>query len=166
MNQTANYPTSLVGNHVGICLYYTATRSQQFWYDDFYVGSEVLDTDPPYIDTLFPISSSEIDVYFNEGISQVSGESLANYFVNNGIGNPALITQDPNNESLFHLMFSTAFQVGTEYQVTINNVEDYAGNIMIEETKNFLFVEAETPAYGDVIINEFIPYRPICKNDA
>lgn len=157
LDQTANHPTSILGNHIGVWLNYTVSNAKKFKYDDFYVGDIEVDLTPPSIDTLYAISNTEVDVLFTEGIDPVTGTELSNYTVAGLTGNPALITQDPENQALFHLMFSTTFEIGQPYLLAIENVADYEGNAMGLESKTFVYVEAQTPEYGDIIINEFFP---------
>src|SRR5690554_1693760 len=38
LDATANYPTSVLGQHLGVWLKYTSSNSTKFKYDDFYVG--------------------------------------------------------------------------------------------------------------------------------
>ena len=156
LDVTANDPVSLVGSHIGVLANYTVTNSTRFYYDDFYAGEIYVDVIPPELDTVFATSTTELEVLFNESIEQTTGEEVTNYFVDKGIGNPVSVVQDPVNSALFHLTFSTPFDLGELYTLSVEQVEDIAGNTINPSNKTFMYIEAETPAFGDIIINEFM----------
>lgn len=156
LDATANNPISFVGSHLGIVLKYTVTNATRFYYDDFYAGEIYVDLTPPEVDTVYAVSTTELNVLFNESIEQTSGENATNYFVDKGIGNPASVVQDPVNSALFYLTFSSPFDLGELYTITLENIEDISGNIGGLQSKTFLYIEAEIPEYGDIIINEFM----------
>ncbi len=153
---TANYPVSVLGQYIGIDLIYTISNAQKFKYDDFYAGPIQVDTDPPHLDAAVPISNTELEVQFNEAIDQTTGEQVVNYNVDNGIGAPTSVQQDGTDFSKFVLTFSSNFIIGQDYVLTVENVEDFAGNAMSSENTSFQYIEAQIPAFGDIIINEFM----------
>ncbi|WP_107037420.1 lamin tail domain-containing protein [Brumimicrobium mesophilum] len=156
LDASANYPATVLGQHLGIWLKYTSSNVDRFTYDDFYAGPIQVDNVPPTILSVSPISSTELEVLFDEGIDQSSGEVVSNYVVDNGIGNPISVQQDATNLALFTLNFATPFNVGDVYSLTTSNVEDVAGNPMTTQNETFQYVVAQTPEFGDIIINEFL----------
>lgn len=157
LNATANHPTTVGGTHLGIFLKYTASNVTKFKYDDFFAGDIYVDVTPPVVDTVFATTITQVDVLFNEAIDPVSGVQASNYAINNGIGIPLTVEQDINNQALFHLTLNSDLTVGETYTITIQNVEDLAGNSVELTNKNFIYIEAQEPELGDIIINEFIP---------
>lgn len=156
LDASVNYPTAIVGSHVGPWVQYTASNISNFIFDDFYVGSIQIDNTPPNLVEANAISINQLEVLFDEGIDQVSGESVANYTIDSGIGNPSAVTRDGMNLALFTLTFADNFTVGQVYNLTTENIEDFEGNASTVQTDDFQYIEAQTPIYGDIIINEFM----------
>ena len=146
---------TVFGQHLGVMLKYTSSNVTKFKYDDIYAGPIQVDLIAPSILSVSVNSSTELEVLFNEGMDQVTGENITNYFVDNGVGSPVSVSQDPSNSALFTLNFSSPFNVGDLYILTVSNAEDVAGNAMLTQSENFQFVVAQTPVFGDIIINEF-----------
>lgn len=157
LDVTANHTATILGQHLGVWLSYTSNNITRFTYDDFYAGPIQIDNTPPSLSTVTPVSSTVLEVLFDEGMDQTTGEDVLNYSVDGGIGNPTLVQQNGSNLALFTLTFSTPFNVGDVYTLTASNAEDYAGNAMATQSETFQYIEAQTPEFGDIIINEFIP---------
>ena len=131
----------------------TASFFQRHFFDDFEVKPYVPDVTPPAIISATAISSSAVDVLFNEPAELNSSQALANYVVNNGIGMPATAIRDAVNSALVHLNFAGNFANGTTYQLTINGVRDFSGNAINNGTANFSFY---TPKLYDIVIDEIM----------
>ncbi len=145
--------------YMGFWCSYTSTRSTKFYFDDVYAGSNIVDVTPPTVLSVSAISSTQIDVLFSESEQLSSSQNVANYSVNNGIGNPVQATRDAANTALVHLTFVNAFQ-NKNYQITVSNVADVSGNVMTNQTLNFTFYKAK--AY-DVVMDELManPNPPV-----
>ena len=152
---TANDPTVLLGTHFGFLDVYTVSNATNFYHDDIYVGDEIIDTAPPVLVSATAISATEVDVLFDEALDPVSSQIPANYSLTTG---PAISTaiQDGSNLALVHLIVSTPFVNGTTYQLNVNNIGDAVGNVLTSAQTEFDYLVAEVPAFGDVIINEFM----------
>src|SRR5690554_52085 len=111
LDATANHTASILGQHLGVWLRYTSSNSTKMKYDDFYAGPIQVDNTPPNLNTVTPVSSTELKVLFDEGMDQTTGEDISNYSVDGGIGNPTLVQQDGSNLALFTLTFPTSFNV-------------------------------------------------------
>jgi len=152
---SATDATNLLGSHFGFFSEYTASNADNFYYDDVYIGDEIIDLTPPAIASVSAISSTEIDVLFNEAVDQTTAETGANYsYTPNGSAITAVL--DGTNPALVHLTIAGSLTNGTNYTLTVQNVEDLEGNAMTSEDANFAYLIAETPAWGDVVINEFV----------
>ncbi len=152
---TVNDNTFSTTTHFGVYCKYTSTRSELFYFDN--LGDPYIDGLAPSVQGATPISSTQLDLQFSEPMDQTTSETLLNYSVNNGIGNPSAATLDGTDPSLVHLTFATPFTNGTTYDLTINNVEDVAGNSILSPTvEPFLYFIADVPAYNDVIITEIM----------
>jgi len=136
------------------CKYSTASRFDQYFFDNFYVGPIILDTLPPTISFLTAFSDTTLDVQFSEFVEKTTAETVSNYSVNNGIGNPSSAVRDGADSSIVHLTFSTAFSNCVTNTLVVTNVEDLNSNQMLTDSTNFIYCLSDTAAYRDVVINE------------
>lgn len=142
-------------NSFGICCKYTTSNATKFYFDDFYVGPIRIDTIAPAVLNTLAISTTQLDVYFNESLEQVSAETIAGYSVSGGIGNPTSAQLDALNTSLVHLVFATPFQGSRTYTLTVINAKDKAGNSI--NSAYTQFVLPEQALANDIVINEILP---------
>jgi hypothetical protein len=141
----------------GVHCKYTSTRSDKMYFDDFVVtGTAYTDTDLPFVESITSISSTEVDVLFNESMDQTTVETVANYNLDNEAGTPSTAVQDGSDLRLVHLTFTTGFTNNTDYFLTTSNVDDLAGNTLANSVDNFFYFVPEMPFVGDVIITEFM----------
>ena len=80
-NVTDNSLTSTT--HFGIACYYSSTRKDKFFFDDFSIASSgpVLDITPPKIVSITALSNNSVDVLFDEDIAESFAETKTNYTV-------------------------------------------------------------------------------------
>lgn len=131
----------------------TASFFNKHFFDDFYVGPIVIDNIPPTLNTLSVVSSTEVNLVFNENLDPSSAQRASNYSVNNGIGNPASAILQADQKSV-KLLFGKAFTNGIQNQITLSGVKDLTGNVMTNTTRNFLFFQAIPTKNKDLIITE------------
>jgi hypothetical protein len=147
---------SLTGTHFGILDVYTASNANKFFYDDVYIGNEIIDNQPPVLNSATAISATQVDVLFNESLDQTSAQNVLNYSLNPSVSISSA-SIDPLNTALVHLTTATGFTNGTTYSLTSNNVSDISNNVSGNQTTNFQYLVADSVLPGDVIINEFFP---------
>ncbi len=137
----------------------TAGFFQKHFFDDIEIKSFVPDVSPPKIVAVTAISSTKVDVLFNEPIES-STNIFSNYSANNGLGMPDSVMIDTQNPSLVHLAFSNSFTNGYTYTLTINGTKDINGNAIDNAISNFTFYKAQR---YDVIIDEIFadPTPPV-----
>src|SRR5690606_9599029 len=112
--------------HFGVyCRYSTNTRYNMYYFDDFYVGEIIQDTIAPEVMELNVVSATQLEVLFSEEIEITTAENTANYFIDNGIGNPVSAQLDANDNRLVHLTLSGALQSPGFYNLSIENIEDF-----------------------------------------
>lgn len=138
----------------GVSTIYTASNSNKFFFDNFYVGPIVVDVTPPSIVSATATSATALDVLFSEAVDLTTSQTANNYSVNNGIGVPTTATRDGVNLSLVHLTFSGSFTNGLANTLTVNNVQDLNSNAISSGTTSFTYTTTGTPTFKDVIINE------------
>ncbi|HQW83436.1 MAG TPA: lamin tail domain-containing protein [Ferruginibacter sp.] len=146
--------TYLTSSYFGILIKQsTASFFQRHFFDDIEITAYVPDIVPPVIVSATAISTTAVDVLFNEPVELASSQVLSNYIANNGIGMPATVVRDAVNAALVHLTFASAFANGTIYQLTVNAVTDLSGNAISNGTANFSFY---TPKVYDIVIDEIM----------
>lgn len=142
------------GQFFGIKCKYTATRTDKFYFDDFYISPLYEDNDAPEINTIEINSSTELTITFNENLDIITASDVTNYSVNNNIGMPNQAFMNGNDNQTIHLVFNNNFQNGVVNQLTISNIEDELGNAMSSENIDFQYVEVQTANIYDIVINE------------
>lgn len=152
---TGTDPSALIGSHFGMLQTYTASNATKFYYDDIYVGNEILDTQAPTSVTASAISATQIDLLFNEAIGGSAAITASNYALNPTI--PVISASiDGSNTALVHLTLGSSMTNGQTYQVTVNSIQDLAGNTASNLVSSFAYLVAEQAIKGDIIINEIM----------
>ncbi len=140
----------------GIVCNYTSSNVSNFYFDDF-TWPHQPDTTPPVPLSVVVVSATQLDVLFDEAVDAASAELESNYSVNNNIGQPQTAQRNTTNLSLVHLTFTTAFQNGISYVLTITGIADLNGNVMPAAVGlSFNYVVPAQPAPYDVVINEIM----------
>jgi hypothetical protein len=135
-NATDNTHTNAL--FTGVWFEYTATRAGELWIDDFSFTGPA-DTNPPTITNVSAISNNTILVNFNENLQESSAETITNYIVDEGIGNPNSATLNTTDNTQVELIFTNTFTEDIQYLLTVNNVEDLSGNPTINEEATFTY---------------------------
>ncbi|MDF1671969.1 MAG: lamin tail domain-containing protein, partial [Vicingaceae bacterium] len=140
----------------GISITQSAAASpiNNHFFDNISVGAIVGDTSAPVVDSLVVVNTTNLDVYFNEGVDLTTSQTLTNYTADGGLGNPTNAQRDVLDSSIVHLTFATAFTNSQPYNLTITNVEDTASNAITSIVEPFIYVVIIVPNAGDVLINE------------
>lgn len=120
----------------------TPTFFNKHYFDDVSVKSYSPDVIPPTLTNAIVTSPNTVDIYFNEPVSQTPAQTLTNYVVNNGMGNPVTATRDASNFGLIHLTFLNNFPNQVLLTLTVNNIADLSGNILNNGTIQFMYAVA------------------------
>jgi hypothetical protein len=153
---TGNDASNLIGTHFGVLCTYTISNATKYYYDNIYIGNEILDVTPPNLVSVTPISPVQIDVLFDESVTLATAQNIVNYSFN-----PSLtlsnLTQDGVNTALVHGTLSTPLVNGTNYSATANGITDLSGNTSGATSVNFQYLVSDSAVKGDLIITEFFP---------
>lgn len=139
-------------NYFGWVCKYTSSNADNFFLDNVYIGEPLVDNDPPVLTQLTVDSASELTVEFNEPLNGASAETLSNYSVSSGIGNPTAATFTAPNA--LALTFGASFPSEEELTLTVTGVADAIGNEISSTEEQFTYFEISEPQLGDIIINE------------
>ena len=128
----------------------TATFFKKHFIDDIEIKRFDPDISPPVIVSATAISTTKVDVLFNESIEN-STNIFSNYSANNGLGMPDSVIIDAQNSSLVHLVFANIFTNGYIYTLTVNGVKDLSENTINNTTVSFSLYR---PQQYDIVIDE------------
>jgi hypothetical protein len=153
---TGNDASNLIGTHFGVLCTYTISNATKYYYDNVYIGNEILDVTPPNLVSVTPISAVQIDLLFDESVTLATAQNIVNYSFN-----PSLtlsnLAQDGVNTALVHGTLSTPLVNGTNYSATANGITDLSGNTSGATSANFQYLVSDSAVKGDLIITEFFP---------
>ncbi|MGG9970720.1 lamin tail domain-containing protein [Ferruginibacter sp. SUN002] len=150
----AAYPTS---NSFGFFVKQsTASFFQRHFFDDINVQTYAPDVTAPVIQSSTVLSSTALDVLFNEPLDATTANTIGNYSVNNSIGAPATAVLDGSNSALVHLTFTGSFADAVANQLTVNGVKDISGNAISNGTSAFTYFAPYIPKQYDVVIDEIM----------
>jgi hypothetical protein len=114
------------------------------------------DTNAPEIVRIAYLSPIDIVVYFSEPLSENTIYDVANYSIDNGIGNPYYIVPYYPEISKIGIHLQTPLQVGIIYSLSINGtLTDCVGNL-INTVISGRFAIPQKIVAGDLILNELL----------
>lgn len=140
----------------GIQCKYTATRTDKFFFDDILVEPLLPDLQAPVLLSANTISSTEIDVFFDEPLDESAAIEPTNYQINSGIGQPSAAFLDGMDKTLVHLSLQNPMTSLSNYILTTENISDLEGNTSGQQTTSFSFFEILNPIEFDILINEIM----------
>ncbi len=133
---------------------YTVSNSDKFYLDDVYAGEIIIDDTPPELLQVVPQNNTSLQLTFSEPIEQSSAQVLTNYIVNQGIGNPLSAIRPDDQPDRVMLTFENEFISATPYELTVQNINDFSGNILTSASMEFVWY---VPLPFDVVFNELMP---------
>ena len=152
---SGNDASNLVGTHFGMLCIYTLSNANKFYYDNIYVGNEIVDLSPPVLVSATAISALQIDVLFNEAVTSLSAENTNNYDIL-PFQSAATAAIDLINPALVHIIPLSPLQNGVSYTLFASSISDLAGNTATNnQSAQFQYLVADSVVIGDVIISEF-----------
>ncbi len=132
----------------GFLLQYTSSNAKKFYFDDIYVGPEVIDTIPPNLINIETLDDRHLLLCFDEPLGP-SALVPEHYSVEPGVGAPDSVAFG-DRPSIVILTFSLPFQENFSYTINLTGVGDLSHN-MIGINNSFWFIH---PSEEDVVINE------------
>lgn len=152
---TGTDATNLLGTHFGVFQTYTASNGSKFYYDDIYIGNEIVDTQAPSLTSVSVITSTQVDVLFSEPVGGTTLLQTTNYTINPAIP-VSNVSVDGTNGALLHLILGTTLTNGQNYTITVSSIEDVFGNTATNLSGNFTYLIGETAVKGDILISEMM----------
>jgi len=154
---SGNDATYATATHFGIRIEQSTAASavSNHFFDDISVAPIPVDNTPPELLTATIVSDTQIDLTFNEPLEQTTAEEENNYSIV-PFNSAALVVLDGADPTLVHLTLAIAMQSGNTYSITVNGVEDLAGNACANETADVTYLIPQVALPGEVIINEIM----------
>ena len=112
------------------------------------------DVTAPQLVSSSVISTTQLDIQFNEAMDLTTAQTVTNYSANNGLGNPTAATRDASALGLVHLTFATPFTNAVVNTLTISGVQDVSLNTITTTPLNFTYFVPVNAGYKDIVINE------------
>lgn len=147
--------TYSTGVHMGVVGKYTSSNVMNIYYDDFYYGDEILDLELPFVVGSQVLSSTEVEVTFNEALNESSAEETSNYNLV-GIGVPLGAVLDDVDFKTVTLTFATDFPEGVEQVLEISSIEDLSENPMLDDSVTFTWVVPAIAEFKSIVFNEIL----------
>ena len=138
-----------VEGYFGFHLHYTSSNARKFYFDDVYVGPEIIDTEPPELLDLEIVDSQHLLLSFSESLA----ETVLNpqhYHV--GRRQPDSVCFDGNPSKVL-LMFMSPLPENTNLILQITEATDLSGNVMPPTEWPFAIYQAME---NDIVINEIM----------
>jgi len=121
--------TYLGGNlFFGVWCKYTNSNKDNFSFDNIAITEFLPDVSPPEVLEANIISLNKIVLTFNEFLDSTSAVDINNYFINNGIGNPASATWIASAPGIVTLILNDDLTNQTTYDLQIQNIKDQEEN--------------------------------------
>lgn len=104
---------------------------------------------PPKVLTVEIIYDTTLRVRFNEVVEEASAETLSNYHIDNGMGNPTAATLSEDGMSV--LLTIPRLSPGILYYISMSNVRDIDGNKMIPKTRGLRLPDTGMPTVESAV---------------
>jgi hypothetical protein len=150
---SANDVTYTQSAFAGVVVRYSSSNRQKYYADDFYIGPIIVDNTPPAVSSIKVLSSTTLELRFNENVSLTTAQATENYLANNNLGEPIGAFRSLTSFSRVTLTFAVPFVDGILNTLTVSAVEDLSGNDMNPQQIQFLYYR---PQPLDLVINEIM----------
>lgn len=138
--------------YFGFRVKHSSTRKDAFYFDNISIALQ--DNLPPSLIDISGASPNELQLTFSEKLQLREALNTINYEVEN-VGEPISVQQGEKPEVLI-LTFNQTFESGANYNLSIKNIPDLAGNVLLTETKTFFFFLKISGQFKDVVFNELM----------
>jgi hypothetical protein len=107
-------------------------------------NSSCNDVTPPTLSSVTVVDMNNLDVRFSENVQQIPAETVTNYSLDNGYGNPTTATRQTDN-AVVRLYYATALGYAN-YTLSVSNILDLAANIISPNPSTIGFTIQEPPS--------------------
>lgn len=125
---------------------YTSSNAKKFFFDDVYVGLEIIDTEPPELLGLDVVDGHHLLLTFNESLSETALDPQHYSLVPDTV-------RFGDNLSKVLLSFASPLPGNTNLHLKLTGISDLSGNVMPDTDWDFNWYLASE---NDVVINEIM----------
>lgn len=136
----------------GFEITFSKTNAQKVYFDNIYIGPEIVDETPPRLESLDILNENQILLNCSESIDETFALEISNYHIDNQLDSPDFADFFENHSTIL-LTFSNTIQENIQYTLNIKHLQDYCGNIT--ENINYPFIY-HTTHENDLVINEIM----------
>jgi hypothetical protein len=142
-------------SYFGILCQYTSSNADHFFFDDFYIGAEQVDTSGPQITRVEVLSRSKLEIEFNETLlaDSVLTSKLGILSSPDATYYEATFVSQPQPSSLVVDFSPNTFEGSTNYLLQTKDLYDLLGN---KNSESFPF-QYFGLSYHDIVFNELMP---------
>ncbi len=133
----------------------TSTFFNRHFFDDFYAGDIVVESDPPVLSSIQVLSNTQLSLLFNEPLNSTSAQTTSHFIASDNIGNPSLAELQSDKKTVL-LTFSKPFTNGITHLLSVTNVKDLVDNTIVPVSQSFLYFQPMPINTKDVIIAEIL----------
>ena len=151
--------------YFGFHLHFTSSNAKKFYFDDVYIGPEIIDTDPPELLSLEALDAQHLLLIFNEPLAETALDPQHYHILRHSEDSDALrhceersdVAIQPDtiffadNPSKVTLCFNEPLPENTNLTLTITGIADLSGNTMPTTERMFAIYQA---VENDIVINE------------
>jgi hypothetical protein len=105
----------------------------------------VQDTDPPVVESIEVLNATTVKILFSENMEKQSAETESNYSINKGV---TVLDANQQTNIKRNIYLNLSALSNGEYELTVQNVKDMSGNVIITANYPFSFTNG-VPGYGD-----------------
>lgn len=115
-----------------------------------------IDFESPELIDVITISSTELELEFNQSVESTTGSLSTNYTIDNGIGNPTNVEIDPIEPFRVYLELGIPLSNGIDYILHVENLKNQLDIEINPQDFPFDFLIGAMIEPGDFVINEIL----------
>ena len=132
---------------------YSDTRRDKFFFDDISIQPVLPDITAPTCVALTLTDATSVELLFDEPLDAATALVAGNYVLNPGNRTPDVVEYVHPN---IILHWNTPFVSLQEYTLSIQQVKDVAGNVMLPDQKSFTYINIEDALPYELLITEIM----------
>lgn len=140
-------------NTFGLYATYSDTRRDKFYFDNISIQLKLSDTIPPLWEDLHVVDSNTLSLIFNETIEPLGGSENSNFILHPGNELPEHVVLDKNQ---IELTWNQSFESQETYSLRITGLTDLNGNLVLEESRDFTYIDIDTASPNELLITEIM----------
>lgn len=149
---TATSETSFTTTtHFGVFCQYTLSRINAIYFDDVSVSTAAAGF---AVSSLAKEGDNAIRITFNQDVDETTAETLSNYTLDYGFGNPSSAERDVTNLDEVLITFTDDF-VNNDYTLNVDQVQNVTLDESIDDVDQGFVVELQTP-FRYIVVNEIM----------